>query len=152
MTVMQAGRELDERIAVKIFGWQHARGDDVPLVARHRNPRDTRIPEAWIYTDSSLASGIGYECVLCGEGPPPYSTDIAGAWQVVEKMQADGCSVLLHYHPEGMAEEWLRGWTVSVQRGGTPARPFDTPYVWHQAATAPLAICLAALAAVEKGG
>lgn len=149
MTDMQAGRGLDERIAVAIFGWQHVHGDDVPPEARHC---DTRIPDAWIYTDSSLASGMGYKCVLCEEGPPPYSTDITVAWQVVEKVQADGFSVLLHYHPADVAEEWLRGWAVSIHRVGTPARPPDTPHGWHQATTAPLAICLAALAAVEKEG
>lgn len=71
---------------------------------------------------------------------PPYSTDIAAAWQVVEKVRSDtktdnpGCFTIQE-HDKG----WEAGWGTYVDYEGFG---FDLSVV---ADAAPLAICLAAL-------
>lgn len=67
---------------------------------------------------------------------PHYSTDIAAAWKVVEKFSFD----LKDWN--GCGEEDYRGYTCKLYDGRTQ--------VEETADTAPLAICLAALKAVEK--
>jgi hypothetical protein len=65
-----------------------------------------------------------------------YSTDIAAAWEVVEKMRADG----------NEPDVWVDGdgdWRCSVFVGEPPKE-----FSWY-APTAPLAICRAALLAVN---
>ena len=72
--------------------------------------------------------------------PPHYSTRIEDAWEVVEKMQADG---------------WF--WNIDYDYGELVAgfgkgRDSEGDLSWHyeQAETTPHAICLAALKAVEE--
>lgn len=72
--------------------------------------------------------------------PPDFSGDIAYAWQVVEKMQADGHTVMQTAYPLGqhvviicLATKSDKDW--AVQRGA-------------QAETAALAICRAALLSI----
>lgn len=139
MTGLVAGRELDALVAEKVMGWAfHPERDpmfqwEAPSPHGHWHP-------------------YRFE-------PSPYSSDIAAAWDVVEKMQADG-------------------WYVSVETPPAPRRPscevfklaphsasdvrdvrtylrrpddIDVFEFCEYAATAPLAICLAALNAVEAG-
>lgn len=68
---------------------------------------------------------------------PHYSTDIAAAWQVVEKLQADGFALLL----DGNLHEQ---WTAAFTKG----EPDGTGNEFRTASTAPMAISLAALATV----
>ena len=73
------------------------------------------------------------ECVPC------YSTDIAAAWQVVEKFtEGDGLGYFFIERVQNKSQGWDEGWVAS-------ADDFDTQV---EADTAPLAICLAALKAV----
>jgi hypothetical protein len=75
----------------------------------------------------------------------PYSTDMAAAWTVLEKIRTT-------LDPLG------REWRQTVSRSGSKWRcefelsddnaGDDTTYYWAEAETAPLAICLAALKAV----
>lgn len=67
---------------------------------------------------------------------PTYETDIAAAWQVVEKMRERG---------------WSMDLTTRRHGGLTTIEMFDADgtFVTAEAATAPMAICLAALAALE---
>jgi hypothetical protein len=108
---MQAGRELDALIAEKVMGY-------VP-------PRP---------------GTVGYDMKdLPRNRVPHYSTDIAAAWQVVEKLNLlskmkDGC---LYFDPS------LNKWVISEWSGG---REFAEGSV--EADTAPHAICLAALKAI----
>ncbi len=74
------------------------------------------------------------------EEPPKYSTDIAAAWEVVEKLRA-------FKHPEDSAASFV----VEVYWEGG----YIAGWTWHEAVygmcraeTAPHAICLAALEAV----
>lgn len=74
--VLQAGRELDALVAEKVMKNFIPAGSNPQL-------RD----DAWI-------DGRGY---FVWE-PPPYSTHIADAWQVVEKMHELGWSVSISRH------------------------------------------------------
>lgn len=79
-----------------------------------------------------FAFGHGEFCFECQKSPALfYSTDIAAAWKVVEKF---GHVVLSG--PESVSNQWLA--TFDAKRES----------VWGD--SAPLAICLAALKAVEK--
>ena len=105
---MPAGREMDALVAEKVFGVPHEDCFDV-------------------YG--------GKRCVKDDEygGPQCYSTDIAAAWEVVEKIRED-------YEPR--IELWDEGWEVTILTGT------DRGSASGRALTAPLAICRAALKAV----
>lgn len=66
---MQAGPELDALVAEKVMGWKlHKEGRawkwwDIPLISPHHEQYDGH------------------------DDQPPYSTDPAAAWEVVEKMR-----------------------------------------------------------------
>lgn len=72
------------------------------------------------------------------QGVYRYSTDITDAWQIVERLTRDGRAVFIDsagFDPE----EWRVIVSVDDPEGQLPS----------EAATAPLAICLAALETVE---
>lgn len=71
---------------------------------------------------------------------PKYSTDVAAAWQVVEKM-----SGTFHFFIDGKWRGQLDG-KISWRCKFKPA--LDVPFVYGE--TAPHAICLAALENAEK--
>lgn len=79
--------------------------------------------------------------------PPRYSTDIAAAWEVLEKLDAMGLKVEVGNRVEGARGG---GWFAAVTRwGGKECEECGSPYVVEDvsaAPTAPLAICRAALA------
>ena len=66
----------------------------------------------------------------CRRVVPEYSTDIAAAWEVVEKLRPTGPKLSIHAARLGYDVEYGPGWFVS-------------------APTAPLAICRAALKAIK---
>jgi hypothetical protein len=105
---MEAGREMDALVAELVMGWEkRVFGDGV---------------DYW-----HLPGGA-----ICELDAPHYSTDIAAAWQVVEKLPF---SVYVEVRWDGKnAEAW-----------------FDSgSQTWEASApTAPLAICRAALLAVQ---
>ncbi len=73
-------------------------------------------------------------------GPPSYSTYIADAWKVMDKMAADGWHVMVRYDQgRGYSGLW---WTCAVGRREKSYR--------GDATTAPHAICLAALLTVGE--
>lgn len=107
---MMTNREIDAMVAEKAMGLR----------------KDRVTPDWFEYADGS-------------RGPAPeYSTDIAAAWQVVEKMRAGGtcfsCGSPYKYPGIRDAPCWARF-------GGNMERP-------SPAMTVPYAICLAALAAI----
>jgi hypothetical protein len=121
---LQAGPELDRRIHREIFGG----------VVDHR----------WI----RWGEGLYHVCLWCGgqfrDGTaepkgcgvtPPYSTEIAAAWLVVEKEHLSISEVLMPSGQHWMAFNWLGGDDMSNVAS---------------APTAPIAICRAALKAVAK--
>jgi hypothetical protein len=119
-----AGRELDALVAEKVMGWR-CRGlhpiHECPVFATGR--ADTLAPH--------------------------FSTDIAAAWQVVEKMGADGWNVSLYVH---RGEHGGCGCSITCPYGPCEKHG-NAVETWHgvedvRGATVPLAICLAALKAV----
>lgn len=109
---MEAGREMDALVAEKVMGWEKV----------HNNP--VVWGDSWYGIDGDALMRL-----------PHYSTDIAAAWQVVEKVIAGdeyeiGFENGQHYAKLGSAKG---GYAWAGQATGT---------------TAPHAICLAALKAV----
>ena len=118
---MNAGRELDALIAEKVMGWIQLAGNG-PLV----HPK----------TDCLYGYDKGdslHEFVF------HYSTQIADAWQVVEKFMPDSVHIDV-YHG---------GCTVKIKTGYFESG--SVKFLSGSAPTAPLAICLAALKAVGDG-
>lgn len=110
---LPAGRELDILVAEKVMGYEHF------------------VDEA-DGTDRLRGNGIIMPIHL-----PAYSTDIAAAWEVVEKLRAEWMIRV------GTADLLGTPWKcVMWQRYMTTGGPFG------EADTAPLAICRAALGVV----
>lgn len=135
---MEAGRELDIEIG-KLMGLKEP--DDFGVIERHDWQRD-RDDEynTYVCNRCKLSSQDWAKSAELKPGPcdltpflPHYSTSIADVWLVVDAFD----EVDLHKGPHG--------WLCRLERG-------DDNAVEHgeavRAATAPLALCLAALAAV----
>ena len=119
---MKAGRELDALIAEKVMGWEY---------------HDWRTSTAFEKTKYCVICGCTKRLHahveiddFCGteEKPPHYSTQIADAWLVVEKLELT------------VGPEYTGGWYAGI--------PWKTSA--GKAPTAPLAICLAALEEVGE--
>lgn len=127
---MKAGRELDALIAEKVMGWKY-RG--------YGNGGGE-----WTFNGQKMAFGG-----LNGGSLPHYSTNIADAWMVVEKMGRWHGFDFMIVMPDPEQTFHLRtyeaGWYEATNDG--PERR-----VVSDADTAPLAICLAALKAVNQEG
>lgn len=118
----EAGRELDALIAEKVMGW-------------------TVDPIYRMYTGAGMRHAVGNN--LDTRFNP--STNIAAAWEVVEKMRERGDWVNLEGDKEGwMVEVWPFTADDSWAGGG-----FYGEDVKAKADTAPLAICRAALKALN---
>jgi hypothetical protein len=135
---VKVGRELDALIAEKVMGWRLLKQMVIP-------------PKAI----AGLPSGIKDDGKVEYKDIPPYSTDIAAAWTVVEKIKklkvvrkdALGNDITLDFHISCDGDRWLAEWHFcsSYAEGSDDISEHsvfeDTP---------PHAICLAALKAVEK--
>jgi hypothetical protein len=113
-TELEARRELDALVAERVMGWR-------------------------LVENTGLAGGRFWQ----GHGgsfgdfpehsPPAFSTDIASAWEVVERMRQRGLLVGVYTADDGSC------WQAATSADATL---FSAP-------TAPLAICRAAIAAVH---
>lgn len=115
-------REIDAMVAEKVMGWTKAE----PLDGRSRAwPPDCKI-KMWPH----------------GISIPPYSTDIASAWEVVERMGRWHGFDFIVRTTGGLygKKEWEAGWYEDGFEGPESRAVAD-------ADTVPMAICLAALAA-----
>lgn len=121
-------RELDARVAEKIMGLKGA-----VFICPKCDSNDLRIH--WL-TGQDCCSSCEFNLNFKGRYfiPKPYSQKIEAAWTVVEKMK--------DYAP---CLEWTlerKSWEFCLEKGRD---------VWNaEADTPPLAICLAALAAVKE--
>lgn len=113
-----AGRELDARIAERIFGYTL----DYEFADLHVPPA----PHV-----KELRDGYDEWGML-----PHYSTDIADAWLVVERFRADGYRVFINEHLDATGFN-----AMFLSKHGVALRSLS-----RFAETAPLAICRAALA------
>jgi hypothetical protein len=122
-TTMSAGRELDALIAEKVMG-------SVPC---DKWRPFTAYPAQWVKDTGECYHA---SCHPPQMGPPHYSTDIAAAWAVVERLVVLGHPVELSLEPNDNGQCLC---TLMAERMGEEATWGDT---------APLAICRAALKAV----
>lgn len=134
---MSAGRELDAIVAEKVMGFiPVGPGEYWNSLVKWRTDRD--------YFEE------------CQE----FSTDIAAAWQVVERLQSLGCNHFSldweqpydnrpRHEREADPQErpWLFAFNAPRHLSGSPSVGMPDPVVLH-APTAPLAICYGALIAV----
>jgi hypothetical protein len=107
-----AGRKLDALVAELVMGWTDAVISNYPFQFHYLPNSDPPYKRT-----------------------PNFSTDIAAAWQVVEKMGASFDKLTL-------VGSDAQTWRCSVLRDGIFPRVADAP-------SAPLAICRAALACVS---
>src|SRR5690606_4737413 len=121
--VMEAGRDLDALVAEKVLGLRVYRDSGNVFLGSPDSHPDT-----W--------------------GLPPYSTDIAAAWQVIEYFRQEGKSWLIEtHHTYGGTENEL-GYFISNH--DCEFRPlngwtWEDDFIETTAPALPLAICLAAL-------
>lgn len=120
---MKAGRELDALIAEKVMGLQTCSDPIGRCAAAKLTPC-----QCWGVPDRN---GI-----VSGGERASYSTDIAAAWEVMEKLR-EQWAVELHGRDQA--------WAVLIEDGDEVSAHFIAT---EEADTAPLAICLAALKAV----
>jgi len=113
---------LDLEVCRKVFGKE-------PLADEHMH-------RGWMVSDSQGMVNWEEQYEL-----PPYSTDIAAAWAVVEKMEADGWG---HDHLRHSAAAEQPEYRFGFMQSGKGIRS----RVADEAETMPLAICRAALKAV----
>lgn len=122
---MPAGQQLDALVAEKVMGWRWypcALNDAQKILAPSREASDT------------VRIGQGVMGLV-----PDFSTDIAAAWPVLEKLAEQGLRVELHdCRPDEGAQSWR------VLFSGADTRTVAYAY----ASTPMLAICRAALLAV----
>ena len=117
---MNAGRDLDALVAERVMGWVHHPEQILGM------PPSTQA-EFWTYMSGESRHHV--------PAIPSYSTSLAAAWEVVEKFR--GFEII----------RIMDQYVVHI-----PASILKDDYLVEGivADTAPLAICLAALKAVEK--
>lgn len=129
-----AGPELDAAVAEHVFGLRRVEGQEAILaaipemrqLAEHGDGDLSRmhLKRLWVRSERD------YYCEECGN-LPSYSSDIAAAWQVVEKMRDDHLPLPSdgNYHARDL---WFWG-------------PFKDQLLESDSAAAPLLICITAL-------
>ena len=136
---MVAGREMDALVAEKVMGWKPGTPCKDEYSDTPTEERDTH-----------------WQCRKCGlrgqwgdpgweehdEQPLSYSTDIAAAWLVVEKMRSGGRKFIIEALKPEHTELWYAAFSATEDLSGYEKSKALEP-------TAPLAICLAALEAVK---
>lgn len=122
---MPAGRELDALVAEKVMGWTACDANEAYPRWMHGDPGDE-------FAEAGRGRGCAPLTTAWRVPYSRYSTDIAAAWEVVEKVRGDR-DVWLQWDSETSI------WGCQFFSGG------------HEcfADTAPLAICRAALKAVS---
>lgn len=115
-------REIDALVAVKGMGWRLEKGDALFRPMYEGDAPVVRKVDKW-YPPGHESSYMAT--------PPPYSTDIAAAWKVMDRLGDD-------YAVQRRKDRWI------VFTG-------YHDYIAAEADTAPMAICLAALKAQGCG-
>ncbi len=145
---MEAGRELDALIAEKVMGWRWFRFLNKCYLIPPRNT-ETGFDPAHVLShwDGEGKEGTpDLEWTTLSSYPNfrlrHYSTDIAAAWEVVEKVQANGWT--FHVDDVGFNNGIEGKWRVLLTEAETGDK-----HVFADGDTAPHAICLAALKAMS---
>lgn len=129
-----AGRELDALIAEKVMDYEWRRFEYPPAGAIFKYGK----PWTWLSSRKNGAAVEGGEERYI-ENVPHYSTDIAAAWLVVEKMRADSFCFDL---TTSQSCDPSMHWSASFEHEQAQGR--------GRSAAAPHAICLAAIAALSE--
>jgi hypothetical protein len=170
-TTLPAGHELDALVAERVMGENLTppRGYALAIVGgvltsvtgkdwKLRNGRTVYMPDgetlaqpdgttdynARYYAHAAEHSGEDVEALVAKvrHTPKPYSTDIAAAWRVVEKLRADGWIPALRYDVR------LAAWCVTLLTPTMMHEDIGPAVGWAE--TAAEAICRAALAATPE--
>lgn len=128
---MSDEREIDALIAEKVFGRTHLVGAMVPDFFIHRGEPEAQ-QEVWTSSDHRE-----WWCRSCGT-LPSFSSDIAAAWTIVEKMRERGFSCELYVCLDGNKATFKH--VESIVAHAIALDPRDGGM--------PLAICRAALKAL----
>lgn len=148
---LKPGRELDALVAENVMGCNvKARiiSSDHKIYATEPGKEEIAIPK-WEQT-LFICQCTPMHIHNCDNGQiPEYSTSIADAWEVVEKITS-----ILHEDigPEGQ-KRMLQTWEFKLSQLGDWTATFDKTdrFVSYYAETAPHAICLASLKAGGVG-
>lgn len=126
-------RAIDAEVAEKVMGWRWGMWGVGPTRIFKALFGPDQEPEQFGYVP--CASDAPHWIAQNTDEPPRYSTDIAAAFLVVEKLHADGW----HFHIVGATNDFPDPWSVTLS---------GSDRVTHGAysTTLPLAICRAALA------
>lgn len=143
---LTAGRELDALVAEKVMGWRRSLGcfDNrnnwnpegvilVPFPGTEYGPK-----REWTTNPITNTRNV-----------PHYSTDIAAAWEVVERLRENGWVIGIGIDDEPW-EDPAGGGTHGCSLLGCNRGRTDATDIREYADTTPLAICLAALKAVPS--
>ncbi len=132
---MKAGRKLDAKVAEEVMGWMPGRNNSFVSTATGNGyfvdkfwKDEDKIGES---KQDKTIGAVLHTASLFRLWQP--STDIAAAWQVVEKFLTLGYNVNI-YHEENIA--------CAIAK-------LEPEFYFMQGKTAPHAICLAALEAVK---
>jgi hypothetical protein len=118
---LKASRELDTLVAEKVFGFKVRTFHDFGnITLRYINPRDP---------------SLGHWCEL-----PYFSIAMTAAWNIVEMLKSYRWSITLDI-------DFATGYSVRLLKCLIPID--DSPEIYVEAKTMPLAICQAALEAVK---
>lgn len=122
-------RLRDAWVAEKVMGWTRVR-------ATYRlAPDGDDVDYNWVWIPPQFAGNPEYARVL-----PQYSTSLSAAWKVVEKIEREtDRRLVLTYH-----DHW--GERIAMFESGDPA----ISTAWSHGETPAIAICKAALLAVEE--
>ena len=134
----EAGRELDALVAEKVMGF---------AVRRGTLEYDGSV-SVWMVFDDGSGGTLN---------PVPYSTDIAAAWQVVERIQQlnpgwrfglIGGDMSMPFETMGKTFGGFYGWHAEFFGHENPNENYGQRHGEARASTPTHAICLAALAAL----
>lgn len=176
---MPAGAELDALVAKRLFGWRWMSYVGVPIKGTPGYPKKCRVrdfmspkrmaDDRWqaMLRDNESRPATGDEPLAyhycSSQGPWPhgaYSTEWAAAMEAVERVATEyGYHVDVRAHAglilgmspsfECAVSDWRAAAEEELREGTTKGWK---ERAWMLADTGPLAICRAALKAVEKGG
>jgi hypothetical protein len=133
MDTMEAGREMDAEIGRRVFGLAVRTITQIDHRGAHDEPG---------YSDPPRRMGDG-RMGVAAHALPLYSTDLGAAWQVVDKLRAEGHGEFQLSADPDPTDAWIASFSVPLG---------DAPPFFPMAPTAPLAICLAALAIRDHAG
>jgi hypothetical protein len=141
---MKPGRELDALVAEKVMGWSRK---TITVAKQYHGQNEWDPPQTVSWGSDAIVQGNKVYTFDRDDQPtnaeemPKYSTDIAAAWEVAEKL-----------HKDSWRLELVTSELLGPDMGGASARfackAAVRGHVTEHADTAPHAICLAALKAV----